>query len=165
SPRNGTQPRFLADLLPEVISLKSTDGEVAAQARKRLAGEGACATLERLEERKCAYVPQSNTLFIREFHMPYAAAEAARFLHHACRGMTLPGSAAAEKIEKALAHFGSRLLCPENEGCPEDSAGEALYRGYIEGRVSPAKLRQLFLAGREGHVQAVELLAAALKTA
>ena len=35
--------------------------------------------------------PQVNAFYVREFKMMYAAEEAARFLHHACRGLPARG--------------------------------------------------------------------------
>src|SRR5207302_4678074 len=66
SPRNGTQPKFLADSLPEVASV--TDATLVAE-NVRTA----------LEQRGCLYAPNTNTFFIREFQMTQAAAEASRF--------------------------------------------------------------------------------------
>src|SRR5258708_23065923 len=40
-----------------------------------------------VEERGSAYLPQVNAFHIREFQMMYAAEDATRFLHHACRGL------------------------------------------------------------------------------
>jgi hypothetical protein len=151
SPRNGTQPRFLADSLPEVVSIN----EVAS-----VADEDVRATLE---ERGCVYVPANNTLFIREFQMAQAAEEASRFLQYACRGMK-PQSGSATwqvQVEDALAHFGSRLLCPAvgAERGLGSEYGEALYRAYIAGRVSRAALRRAFLARIEDPEQARRVLA------
>ncbi len=148
SPRNGTQPKFLADSLPEVVSVN----EVAS-----VADEGARAALE---ERGCVFVAATNTFYIREFRMAAAAEESSRFLHHACRGMR-PPTVITKEVEDALAHFGSRLLCPavgwENRTSSEP--GEALYRSYIAGRVTRAALRRAFLARLENSEQAQEVLA------
>ena len=40
-----------------------------------------------VEERGSAYLPEVNAFHIREFQMMHAAEDAARFLHHACRGL------------------------------------------------------------------------------
>jgi len=136
SPRNGTQPKFLTDSLPEVVSLN--DPSLIADERTRVA----------LEERGCVYIPASNTFYIREFQMAQAAGESSRFLRHACQGMK-PSDPLNRKIEDALAHFGSRLLCPGVglERGAGGEAGEALYQAYIAGRASKAALRRIFLAG------------------
>ena len=132
SPRNGTQPKFLADSLPEVVSV--ADGAAVADV-VRVA----------LEERGCVYVPATNTFFVREFKMARAAEEAARFLRHACLGMKAQPGSLNQQIEDALAHFGSRLLCPAVGFETDSEPGESLYRGYIAGRVSRAALRRAFL--------------------
>jgi hypothetical protein len=53
-------------------------------------------------------------------------------------------------VEDALAHFGARLMCPGN---PEENfintEGEYLYRAYLEGRISRAAVRKLFLVDCE----------------
>jgi hypothetical protein len=149
SPRNGTQPKFLADSLPEVVSVN----EVAS-----VADEGARAALE---ERGCVFVAATNTFYISEFQMAAAAEESSRFLHHACRGMP-PQTSITKKVEDALAHFGSRLLCPAvglESRTSSSEPGEALYRSYIAGRVTRAALRRAFLARLENSEQAHEVLA------
>jgi hypothetical protein len=130
SPGNGTQPKYLADCLPEVVTLGESSSPWPA-----------------LEDRGCVYVPETNTLLIREFRMPHAAAEAARFLYHACRGFSAnPGSPREDlEAQAALAHFGSRLLCPESQPDNNFNAkGEELYRAYIAGRWSRAAIRRMF---------------------
>jgi len=140
SPRNGTQPKFLADSLPEVVSVTEAASVADQEARPAL------------EERGCVYVPASNTFFVREFQMSQAAREASRFLHHACRGTRTPAGSGSRQLEDALAHFGSRLLCPA-VGCDsgaDSEAGEGLYQAYIAGKVNKAALRRAFLARIEG---------------
>lgn len=140
SPRNGTQPKFLADSLPEVSSdVKGAKREIA----------------ERLERQGCAYAAETNTFLIREFQMANVAAEATRFLHHACRGMT-NGSRQAQSLEDALAHFGARLLCPaaNPEDGPAPEFGEPLYQAYIEGKIAAPALRRIFLTHLHSDVQA-----------
>jgi len=149
SPRNGTQPKFLADSLPEVVSVK----EAAS-----IAEEHARAVLE---ERGCIYVPATNTFYIREFQMAQAAEESSRFLHHACRGLRSQPGSLNQQVEDALAHFGSRLLCPAvgSQTGPGNKPGEALYRGYIAGQVSRTALRRTFLARFQDSAQAQRVLA------
>ena len=134
SPHNGTQPRFLVDMLPEVHG-NSSD----AVLRRLLSREGVPekqleTMLARVEERGCAYFPQVNAFYVREFQMIHAAEDAARFLHHACRGLPMRrnGHAASDTndlrklrkslltaddfyrqvVEHAVAYFGSRVLYP-----------------------------------------------------
>ncbi len=90
--------------------------------------------LQRVEARGSVYLPSINAFYVREFQMMYAAEEAARFLHHACRGLPLrrnghavahrdPWTASMPALEHALAYFGSRVLYParpavrDEDGC------------------------------------------------
>jgi hypothetical protein len=124
SPHNTTQPKFLVDSLPEVYC-RATDTVL----RKLLSRKGLDEALKkslsrRYEEQGCVYLPHVNTFYISEFNMAQAAEEAARFLHHACRGLPLrangkkqvdAGAADAfytRALEHALAYFGSRVLYP-----------------------------------------------------
>ena len=135
SPHNGTEPKYLADSLPEVVYVSESDAQGHLHEKEKAA----------FEHLGCVYVPRTNTFVIREFKMAHAAGEAARFLHHACKGM--PHSYAPSKLEGALAHFGSRLLCPGNlEGQGDHPEGESVYRAYLEGRVTRAAVRRMFLA-------------------
>lgn len=134
SPHNGTQPKYLADSLPEVVYVSEPDAQDHLHEKEKAA----------FEHRGCVYAPRTNTFFIREFKMAHAAGEAARFLHHACKGMA--HSYAPSKLEDALAHFGSRLLCPGNlEQISAHAEGETLYRAYLEGHVKRAAVRRMFL--------------------
>ena len=118
---NGKQPKFLVDLLPEVCCGVS-DGRL----RRLVARESAVepeqeAILRWVGERGSVYLPRVNAFYVREFQMMYGAEEAARFLHHACRGLpSRGGENAAEPadqfytrtLEHALGYFGSRVLYP-----------------------------------------------------
>jgi hypothetical protein len=128
SSHNGTQPKFLVDLLPEIHS-----GTSEAHLRRLLSRTGteAEAVLRKVEERGCAYLPQVNAFFVREFQMMYVAEEVARFLHHACRGLPSRGNTHSEKnensdrfycltVEYALGYFGSRVLYPARS--PKDES-------------------------------------------
>jgi hypothetical protein len=104
-----------------------------------------------VEERGSAYIPQVNAFHIREFQMMYAAEDATRFLHHACRGLpqrlnghstsnglhqdastALPGDVFYTRvIEHAVAYFGSRVLYPSRPA-PETEDSPALSRSAIE---------------------------------
>ncbi len=127
---NRTQPKFLVDLLPEVYC-GSSDGRLrqlltrAAYEPKQIE-----TMLQHVEARGCVYLPSINAFYVREFKMLHAAEEAARFLHHACRGLPLrrnvgPLAAAepsdrfyARAIEHSLAYFGSRVLYPARPAEP-----------------------------------------------
>jgi hypothetical protein len=143
SPRNGTQPKYLTDLLPEVVTLEEYPNNLDAK----------------FEEKTCAYLPDANLFVIKEFQMAEAAEECARFLYAACRGMVRL-SVAAQPIEDALARFGSRLLCPEFDAGGHNSAlGDSLYQTYLAGKISLPALRRVFLAKQETREQARQTLA------
>ncbi len=124
SPHNTTQPKFLVDLLPEVY-YRSSDGLLRRLlSRKGVSEEEREAMLQRVEDHGCAYLPQVNAFYMRDFQMLHASEEAARFLHHACRGLPARVTAREEAadepadffygrvLENALAYFGSRVLYP-----------------------------------------------------
>ena len=136
SPQNSRQPRFLVDLLPEVYC-GSSEAALRRQLLRRGASEAEIAVLlGQVEERGSIYVPQVNAIYVRELQMMYAGEEAARFLHHACRGLPLNGNghgrAAAEfsdrfysrALEHAVAYFGSRVLYPARPAVRHEEAGE-----------------------------------------
>src|ERR1700756_5443108 len=86
SPHNGTQPKFLVDMLPEVYG-----GSSEAMLRRLLSRKGIDeaereAMLTHVEDRGSAYLPQVNAFYVREFQMIHAAEDATRFLHQACQG-------------------------------------------------------------------------------
>ena len=143
SSHNGTQPKFLVDLLPEVHG-----GASGARLRRLLARvtgetERIESMLLNVESRGTVYLPAINAFYVREFHMTCAAEEASRFLHHACRGLPLrrnghAGGAGeptdrfyARTLEHALAYFGSRVLYPARPAISEQEACE-FSRGACE---------------------------------
>jgi hypothetical protein len=138
SPHNGTQPRYLTDSLPEIVNMGELEHKPSATVA--LARD----VLERIEKAGCCYVSGTNQIFIREFNMPHVAAESARFLLYACRGINKEDS---PQIEAALAHFGARLLSPgtQAEEQKTDRQGETIYQGYVAGRITRAVIRRLFL--------------------
>jgi hypothetical protein len=144
SPHNGTQPKFLIDMLPEVHSGSSDAVLRRLLARKGVSNGSLASLLTRVEEAGSVYLPPLNAFWVREFRMMHAAEDAARFLHHACRGLPhrrngdgsgamLTGEADlsenalrnravdrfyVEVIEHAVAYFGSRVLNP-SRSAPE----------------------------------------------
>jgi len=142
SPHNGTQPKYLTDSLPEVVNVLEATIEdfelfAASDATQSRATKA-------IDSGGCYYLPDSNQFFIREFNMPHVAAEAARFLRHACRGMEQSANSSA--LEAALARFGARLLCPEAAADPAASVdGDELYQSYVSGKLSRAAVRKMFL--------------------
>ena len=167
SPHNGTQPKLLVDLLPEVYCHPSD--QALSKLLSAVDDPGMrTAMFQRLEERGSIYVARTNTLFIREFQLPFAAQEVARFLYHACRGLPenrglnhdhglTPGDATyAKALETALVALAARVLCPfgtslahtESEPEPDSlglALGDGLYRSYEQGRIGRTVLRRLFL--------------------
>jgi Haem-binding uptake, Tiki superfamily, ChaN len=130
---NGTQPKFLVDLLPEVHG-KASNAMLCRLLVRKGAGEPELQSmLSQVEDRGSVYLPRVNVFHVREFQMMHAAEDAARFLHHACRGLprclneqVVNGiSANGESgrtsavddfyirvIEHAVAFFGSCVLHP-----------------------------------------------------
>jgi hypothetical protein len=152
SPHNGTQPKFLVDMLPEVHGNSSDAMLRRLLSRKSISEQQLEAMLARVEERGSAYLPQVNAFYIREFQMVHAAEDATRFLHHACRGLPqrlnghgansndVPGSNNpalptdafyTRVIEHAVAYFGSRVLYPSRPA-PETEDSPALSRAACE---------------------------------
>ncbi len=136
SPHNTTQPKFLVDLLPEVY-YRSSDGLLRRLlSRKGVSDEEREAMLQRVEDRGCAYLPQVNAFYMHDFQMLHASEEAARFLHHACRGLPARVTAREEAadqpadffygrvLENALAYFGSRVLYPSRASVRESDLRE-----------------------------------------
>jgi len=135
SSHNGTQPKFLVDLLPEVYS-GSSDARLRQLLLRAVPEVRKVENmLQRVENRGSIYLPSINAIYVRDFQMMHASEDAARFLHHACRGLPLRRNGhtllAGEKadrfyartVEHALAYFGSRVLYParpsarDEDGC------------------------------------------------
>jgi hypothetical protein len=153
SSHNGTQPKFLVDLMPEVYC-RASGARLRQQLSRHHATEEETETMVRyVDERGSVYLPQVNAFYVREFKMMYAAEEAARFLHHACRGLparrgSLEASASAgfyaQTIEYALGYFGSRVLYPARP-LAEDSGSRELPEETLEseGKKTEASSRLL----------------------
>ncbi len=149
---NGTQPKFLVDLLPEVHCGSSDARLRRLLSRVTDSAERVESMLRKVESQGSVYLPAINAFYVREFQMTGAAEEASRFLHHACRGLPLlrNGHAVdtgerrdrfyARTVEHALAYFGSRVLYParpaigDQEACEFSRAGcERLMRDALHG--------------------------------
>ena len=117
----GESSKYLVDVLPEVYC-RTTDEQF-----RKLLSRGAVdeqeqsAAIASLAQRGIIYVPRLNAVLVREFHMSSGTEEAARFLHHACRGtvgraansITTPENDFYKAvISEALADFGARMLFP-----------------------------------------------------
>ena len=110
--------------MPEVYSRNSDALLRRLLSRKGFSAAQRRAMLQRVHDRGSAYLAPLNAFYIRRFHMMSAAEDAARFLHHACRGLPdrvngkIPTPRAprdaffAATLENALACFGSRILYP-----------------------------------------------------
>jgi hypothetical protein len=140
SPHNGTQPKFLVDMLPEVYGGSSDAMLRRLWSRKGIGAEELEAMLTRVADRGGAYLPQVNAFYVREFQMIHAAEDATRFLHQACQGLPQRLHGASEQgngdskrarssvddfyarvVEHAVAYFGSRVLYPSRPA-PDDSS-------------------------------------------
>lgn len=145
SPHNGTQPKFLIDMLPEVHGNSSDVMLRRLLSRKGVNLQQLENMLATVEERGSAYLPRVNAFYIREFQMMHAAEDAARFLHHACRGLPerLSGGRTdydevrdtdafyTRVVEHAVAYFGSRVLYPSRPA-PETEGAAVLSRSAYE---------------------------------
>jgi hypothetical protein len=165
APHNGTQPKFLVDMLPEVYGNSSDAMLRRLLSRHGIGDQDRESMLASVEDRGSAYLPQVNAFYICEFQMMHAAEDAARFLHHACQGLPrrLTGSAMvanadlengsrritidefyARTIEHAVAYFGSRVLYPSRPA-PSPADSEPISRAVCEKaaqaavRAEPAK--------------------------
>jgi hypothetical protein len=144
SPHNGTQPKFLIDMLPEVHGTASEASLWRTLANRGMTEAQLASLISRVEARGSAYIPQANSFCIRDLQMMHAAEDVARFLHHACQGLpnrrtanSAPESAETGNparpnrnaiddfyvrlIEHAVAYFGSRVLYPSRP-VPENGA-------------------------------------------
>jgi hypothetical protein len=132
SAHNRTQPRFLVDLLPEVYSHASDSTLRRLLSRCGLPRDEYENFSRRIEQQGCVYLPRINAIYVAEFQMEAAAEAAARFLHHACRGLPERGKNTIQAldpagefyrqtIEDTLATFGSLVLHPGRPGvCDAD---------------------------------------------
>jgi len=137
SSHNGTQPKFLVDLLPEVHGREGEGRLLRLLSKQKVTNHAIDAILQRVEERGSIYLPQLNAFYVREFQMTYAAEESARFLHHACRNLpsranghiALAGGPTdhfyLRVLEHALAYFGSRVLYPARSAVREEEPSES----------------------------------------
>ena len=143
SSHNGTQPKFLVDMLPEVYGGSSDAMLRRLLSRKGVSEQQREIMMATVAERGSAYLPQVNAFYVREFQVMHAAEDATRFLHQACQGLPqrLNGNGAngngasanstsiattdafySRVIEHAVSYFGSRVLCPSRPAvAPEDS--------------------------------------------
>ena len=124
--------------MPEVYSRNSDALLRRLLSRKGFSTAQRRMMLQRVRERGSAYLAPLNAFYVRKFDMTSAAEDAARFLHHACRGLPdrvngkvpeprSPHDAFfASVLEDALACFGSRILHPARPAF-RDSDLHAMY--------------------------------------
>jgi hypothetical protein len=175
---NGTQPKFLIDLLPEV-HCGSSDARLR-RLLSRVTGEEERieAMLRKVEAQGSVYLPAINALYVREFQMTGAAEEASRFLHHACRGLPLRrnGHAVAtvepmdrfyaRTLEHALAYFGSRVLYPARPAISDQEACEfsrAACERFMQDALHSDRTRFDAIAQRLGYTLGSQLYDAYLR--
>ncbi|MGA7909516.1 MAG: ChaN family lipoprotein, partial [Candidatus Sulfotelmatobacter sp.] len=146
SPHNGTQPKFLVDLLPEVYGSASSAILRRLLARRGMSEQEHESLQAAVDERGSAYLPEVNAFHVRELQMMHAAEDATRFLHHACQGLPYRVDSAngkqgkfssasdefyARVVEHAVAYFGSRVLHPSRPA-PEEKDAAQLSRAALE---------------------------------
>jgi heme-binding uptake protein ChaN (Tiki superfamily) len=139
SSHNGTQPKFLVDMLPEVYGGSSAATLGRLLLRRGVSEDDLRKMLLRVEECGSTYLRQVNAFYVRDFQMMHAAEDATRFLHQACQGLPhrLNGHVADSEflneeqtadrfyvrlIEHAIAYFGSRVLYPSRPAPASDNA-------------------------------------------
>jgi heme-binding uptake protein ChaN (Tiki superfamily) len=140
SPHNGTQPKFLVDMLPEVYGGSADDMLLRLLLRNGVSEQYRESMLARVEECGSAYLPQVNAFYVREFQMMHAAEDVTRFLHQACQGLPqrFDGKSPEETVqpagrngavdrfyarlmEHAVGYFGSRVLDPSRPAADADT--------------------------------------------
>ena len=153
SPHNGTQPKFLVDMMPEVYGESSGATLQRLLSRKAVSERDRELMLRQVEERGSAYLPGVNAFYVREFQMMQVAEDAARFLHHACQGLPhrlngLPGAGDGLKavdhfyahvVEHAVAYFGSRVLYPARPALAADDAAPLSRAGLAKAAEGAAR--------------------------
>jgi hypothetical protein len=118
--KNGTQPRFLVDQLPEVYFRLGSERVRRMLQRKALHDSEVNGIFRALEQSGCCFVPELGAVLIERFELRHGAEAAARCLHHICgRGRSeAEGQRDPEDrfyravLEAALGDFGAHALCP-----------------------------------------------------
>ncbi len=133
SPTNGTQPRFLVDMLPEVYSRNSVESLRRLLQRIGATDDELRYVLTRIAFSGSCYLSRLNAVFVTRFELLGGAEEATHFVHSACSGeigRPLPSPAPNEPdaeaadqqscddpfyarvLHEAMRYFGSRVLYP-----------------------------------------------------
>jgi Haem-binding uptake, Tiki superfamily, ChaN len=160
SSHNGTQPKYLVDLLPEIHCRASLDS-MKKLLERRATGQETKAVMEQIQRRGSCYAARCNAIFVGRFRLVEAAEDVARFLHSACRGEVFGKTAEAGgnpedgfyrcTLEHALAYFGSRLLYPARMPARESD----LYSLYA---MPPEEIERQTLYGYREFMQMVDFL-------
>jgi hypothetical protein len=113
-----TDGRCLVDELPEVWSVTSEEQLDRLLARRM--STRASEVRRMIEKQGSWFVGERNVIIAQEFRMPWAAEQAARFVHHACRGSAAKYQSPEDAfygqvLESALAFLGSKILCPSRK--------------------------------------------------
>ncbi len=87
SPHNGTQPKFLVDMLPEVYGGSSDAMLRRLLSRKGVSEQNRESMLTASKSEAALTCREVNAFYVREFQMMHAAEDATRFLHQACQGL------------------------------------------------------------------------------
>ncbi len=164
STHNGTQPKFLVDLMPEVYGRNSEARLSRLLLRNGLTEDALENMLRSVEECGCVYLPKVNAFYVRDFQMVYASEEAARFLHYACRGGLAPAVNEVplsskdrfhtQILEFAFGYLGSRILYPARIAPQGDEISElsrSAYERYAEQSSHLAIVECKALAKRVGY--------------
>ena len=129
SPSNGSQPRFLVDMLPEVFSVEDAAHLARLVSRKRIPPAEQRRVLSVVESAGLCYSPAANAVFLRSFSLGQGAEEVARFVVHACQAAMLADTAAqplsgedcfyVAAMQEALVNAAARILDPNRAAVRE----------------------------------------------
>lgn len=116
--RGGRSRPFLIDELPEVWCVASEE-QLERLLIRRMSTRIREVT-QMVEQQGSYFISQRNVIVAHEFRMPWAAEQAARFVHHACRGGAAKAANAEDDfyssvLETALGFLGSKILCPSRK--------------------------------------------------
>ena len=165
SARSGCARSFLVDELPEIWC--AANEEQLDRLLARRLGAHVSTVRNTVKAQGSCFVPERNVIVAWEYRMPWAAEQAARFVHQACRGPHAKPQSTEERfyqavLEIALGFLGSKILCPSRKLFPESeiyeprlveseasrmlahSLGSDIYTAYLRGEVSKRWLRSLF---------------------
>lgn len=143
SAHSGRTRSFLVDELPEVWCAANEE-QLERLLARRLSAR-ALAVSDAVRVQGSYFVAERNVIVARDFRMPWAAEQAARFVYHACHGThgkaQFETHASGQKkdasprhqqedsfysqvLESALGFLGSKILCPSRKLFPESEICE-----------------------------------------